>query len=58
MKEKYVVKTDKGFSEPMSREAAISKVKTYSNEGVNAYIVSEDEGERIKKSNWNPPTWS
>jgi len=58
MEEKYVIKTENGISECMPREEAIEKVKKYSNQGIEAYIVSEDEGERIKKSKWNKPKWS
>lgn len=58
MEEKYVIKTEDGISECMTREEAIQKVKNYSNQGIKAYIVSEDEGERIKKSKWNQPKWT
>lgn len=58
MEDKYVIKTENGLSQSMTREEAIEKVKNYSNQGISAYIVSEDEGERIKNSKWNTPKWS
>ncbi|WP_165000442.1 hypothetical protein [Anaerophilus nitritogenes] len=58
MDKKYVIKTHQSISEPMSRQEAIKKVKEYDKEGTTAYIVSQEEGERIKDSNFNTPKWS
>ncbi|MTI65904.1 MAG: hypothetical protein FH753_04800 [Firmicutes bacterium] len=60
MDEKYVVKTDNDYSKPMKRTEAINMVKQYADEGVSAYIISEDEAKRIKnsKSGFNKPKWS
>lgn len=55
--ERYIVRTDEELTPPMSRQEAISLVKKYSDEGIEAYIVSEDEGERLKNSKFNKPKW-
>ncbi|WP_425447055.1 hypothetical protein [Dethiothermospora halolimnae] len=57
MTEKYVVRTDEKITNPMSREEAIKMVKDYDKQGISAYIVSEDEGERLKNSKFNVPKW-
>lgn len=57
MKERYVVRTESGISKSMSREEAIKKVKDYDKEGISAYILSEDEGKRVEKSEFNEPKW-
>ncbi len=43
MGEKFVVVVDEKFSEPMPKEEAIKKVKSYDDKTVNAYMVSEEE---------------
>lgn len=55
-----MVRTESGLSDPISREEALNKVKEYARQGVEAYIVSEDEGRRIKEggNRFNKPTWS
>lgn len=58
MDKQYVVRTDSAISQPMSREEAIKKAREYDHQGVVAYIVSEDEGERLKGSAFNIPKWS
>ncbi len=60
MEQKFMVRTEKGLSEAITREEAINKVKEYAHQGIEAYIVSEDEGERIKAggNKFNKPTWS
>ncbi|EOD01412.1 hypothetical protein [Caldisalinibacter kiritimatiensis] len=58
MEQRYVIRTNDGFSQPMTREQAIKMVKEYDKQGISAYIVSEEEGERIKKNKFNKPTWS
>jgi len=58
MEEKYIVRTDKELSHPMSRDEAIKTVKRYEGQGISAYIVSEDEGIRLKSSKFNTPKWS
>lgn len=57
MEERYVIRTDKEISKPMSRDEAIRAVKEYEHKGISAYIVSEDEGERLKNSKFNIPKW-
>lgn len=58
MDKKFVVVTDEKFSNPMSREDAIELVKSYDNDQVTAYIVSEEEAKRIKNpENFNRPKW-
>ncbi|OPJ57042.1 hypothetical protein [Alkalithermobacter paradoxus] len=59
MNNKYVIiRSDtKSISEAMTKSEAISKIKEYDKEGISAYIVSQDEGDRIKKSNFNIPKW-
>jgi len=57
--QRYVVITDKSFSDPMERKDAIRAVKEYDEEGVTGYIVSEEEAKRIKSpSNFNEPKWN
>jgi|GEM_PF-825443 len=60
MDTKYMVCTESNISQPLSRQEAISKVKELEKDGINAYIVSQDEGERIKKSHekLHTPRWS
>lgn len=60
MEQKYMVCTEGNISQPLPRQAAINKVKELELEGINAYIVSQDEGERIKKSHekLHTPRWS
>lgn len=57
MTEKYVVRTDNVLTKPMSRDEAIKMVKDYDKQGISAYIVSEDEGKRLEKSQFNEPKW-
>ncbi|WP_049765334.1 hypothetical protein [Alkaliphilus metalliredigens] len=60
MQHKFMVRTDRGLSKPIPRAEAIEMVKDYSSQGVEAYIVSEDEGKRIEKNNnqFNTPKWN
>ncbi|KAB3535295.1 hypothetical protein F8154_06805 [Alkaliphilus pronyensis] len=60
MDQKFMVRTDSGISSTMSRSEAIKTVKEYEKNGINAYIVSEDEGKRLKKggNKFNTPKWS
>ncbi len=60
MEQKYMVCTVNNISQPLDRQAAISRVKELERNGVDAYIVSKDEGERIKKSHdkLHTPRWS
>lgn len=57
MEQRYIVRTDKELSEPMSRDKAIKMVKNYARQGISAYIVSEEEGNRLKTQEFNIPTW-
>ncbi len=57
MEEKYVVRTDKEISQPVTRSEAINMVKDYSKQGISAYIVSQDESQRIKDAKFNKPEW-
>lgn len=58
MEERYVVVTDDNFSEPMSKEEAVKKLKSYDNQDVTAYIISEEEAKRVKTpQNFNTPKW-
>lgn len=57
MTERYVVRTDNVITKPMSRDEAIKTVKEYDKQGISAYIVSEDEGKRLEKSQFNEPKW-
>lgn len=50
MGEKFVVVVDEKFSEPMLKEEAIKKVKSYDDKTVNAYMVSEEEAQRMRSS--------
>ncbi|WP_026477130.1 hypothetical protein [Alkaliphilus transvaalensis] len=60
MEQKFMVRTENGLSEAIARDEAIKRVKEYADQGIEAYIVSQDEGERIKASGnqFNKPTWS
>ncbi len=59
METKYVIiRSDtKTISSPMNQDEALSEVKNYDKQGISAYIVSEDEGNRIKNSHFNFPEW-
>lgn len=59
MDKKYViVGEDNTVSQPMSKKEAINKVKELDNKGASYYIVSEEEGKRIKESGtFNKPKW-
>lgn len=57
MTERYMVRTDNVITKPMSRDEAIKMVKQYDKQGISAYIVSEDEGKRLEKSQFNEPKW-
>ncbi|HSH35770.1 hypothetical protein [Schnuerera sp.] len=48
MGKKFVVVVDVRFSDPMAKEEAIKKVKSYDDKTVNAYMVSEKEAEKLK----------
>jgi hypothetical protein len=58
MDKKYVIRTDASISQLMTREEAIEKVKEYDQQGVSAYIVSEEESNRIKEGELRTPKWS
>ncbi|MBM7616059.1 hypothetical protein [Alkaliphilus hydrothermalis] len=60
MNQKFMIRTENGLSDPITREEALKRVKEYAHQGVEAYIVSEDEGQRIKAAGnkFNKPTWS
>lgn len=60
MEQKFMVRTESGLSKAVSREDALTMVKAFADRGVEAFIVSEDEGKRIKALNnqFNPPSWS
>ena len=58
MENKYIVRADQSNSNPMSREEAIKKVKEYEQQGVMAYIVSEEEGSRLEDKNFNASMWT
>lgn len=58
MNKRYVVRTDAAISEPMTREEAIKQAKNYDQQGISAYIVSEEEGQRLKNSEFHTPKWS
>ncbi len=54
MDDKYVViKMDGYVSEPMTQEKAIEKAKEYDQEGISAYIASEEEGIKIRNNGFN-----
>lgn len=58
MKRYVIVNEANALSEAMSREEAIARVKDLTSQGVNAYIVSEAEGNRISLSGtFNTPKW-
>ncbi|MEW9122616.1 MAG: hypothetical protein AB2421_07870 [Thermotaleaceae bacterium] len=57
MEKRYVIRTDSFISESMTREDAVKQVKAYEKQGVSAYIVSEEENERIKKGTFQIPKW-
>lgn len=48
--EKFVVVVDDKFSEPMDKEDAIKKVKSYDNKEANAFMVSEKDAESLKSN--------
>jgi hypothetical protein len=54
----YVVRTENSISEPMTREEAVKMARIYDRDGVSAYIVSEEEGQRLLNSEFNLPKWS
>lgn len=60
MENKFVViGMDNSISKPMSKKEAINKVKDNYHNGLTSYIVSKDEGDRIKKDGgFNTPKWS
>lgn len=59
MDREYVIYANSDISSPMSREEAIAKVKEYAHEGVDAYIMSKEEGDRVKSSHeFNIPEWT
>lgn len=58
MDKKYVIRTDASISEPMTREEAIQKAKEYDRQGISAYIISEEEGKRLKNNDFRTPKWS
>lgn len=58
MNKRYVVRTDAAISEPMTREEALKQVKNYDQQGISAYIISEEEGQRLKNSTFHTPKWS
>ena len=59
MDRKYVILKDNSpISQPMDKKEAIDKVKEYSKEGKSVYIVSEEEGKRIRENGvFNTPEW-
>lgn len=59
MDKKYVIVSENSsVSKPMDKMEAINKAKQYSKEGKQAYIVSEEEGKRIKETGkFNTPEW-
>lgn len=60
MRDKYTIFSENGVLENvMSRDEAIEKVKQYHEHGVDAYIVSEIEGQRIQenKEAFQRPKW-
>lgn len=58
MNQKFVVITEGNFSQPMSREEAVKTVKEYDQKDIIAYVVSEEEANRIKTpDNFNEPKW-
>ncbi|MBF8984796.1 hypothetical protein IZY60_14730 [Lutibacter sp. B2] len=58
MEQRYVIRTKSSVSESMTRENAIKEVKKYDQQGISAYIVSEEEEKRIENSKFNTPKWS
>lgn len=60
MKDKYVViRLDNSISRPMSKKEAINTVRNNYNNGISSYIVTQEEGERIRKEGGiNTPKWS
>ncbi|SET67342.1 hypothetical protein SAMN05660297_03102 [Natronincola peptidivorans] len=60
MKDRYMLYTQNGVLENvMSRDEAIEKVKQYQEHGIDVYIVSETEGQRIMENNdeFHRPKW-
>ncbi|KAB3525832.1 hypothetical protein [Alkaliphilus serpentinus] len=56
---RYVIRTENGTSTEMTREEAIQRVKEYEQQGINAYIISVDEENRIQAlgNEFNKPKW-
>lgn len=48
MEERYVLVTEDKFSEPMPKEEAIRKLKSYDNQDIMAYVISEKEAQKMK----------
>ncbi|AOY76198.1 hypothetical protein [Clostridium formicaceticum] len=60
MRHKYMIYTEEGVLEnSITRDEAIEKVKQYHEQGIDAYIVSQTEGERMKQKGetFYPPKW-
>ncbi|AKL94272.1 hypothetical protein CACET_c07620 [Clostridium aceticum] len=60
MRHKYMIYTQEGILEnSVTRDEAIEKVKQYHEHGIDAYIVSQTEGERIKEKGeeFHLPKW-
>ena len=58
IEQRYVIRTESSVSESMTRENAIKQVRKYDQQGISAYIVSEEEEKRIGNSKFNTPKWS
>ena len=58
IEKRYVIRTESSVSESMTRENAIKQVRKYDQQGISAYIVSEEEEKRIGNSKFNTPKWS
>lgn len=58
MKRYVIVNEADALSESLTREEAISMIKGLNAQGVNAYIVSEAEANRIRlQGTFNTPKW-
>lgn len=58
--DRYVIirADNKSISQPMNKKEAIKHVKEYDKQGISSYIISEDEGLRIKNpEKFNIPKW-
>lgn len=58
--DRYVIirSDNKSISQPMNRAEAIRHVKEYDSQGISSYIISEEEGLRIKNAEkFNTPKW-